>query len=52
MKYVAETNSLSFGNEVKLISNGDPEDFNKYIWNHQNKTLYGVLFCVSEYWIL
>lgn len=49
MGNVSKENGLAFGSEVKLISTGTPDDFAKYVWANQNKTLYAVLFCVSEY---
>jgi hypothetical protein len=49
MKTVSKKNGLLFKKEVKLIPGETPDNFSKYILANQNKTLYGVLFCVSEY---
>jgi len=51
MEKVSKDNDLPLGKEMKLISTGTPENFSEYILANQNKTLYGVLFCVSEYFV-
>jgi len=48
MKYVAETNGLSFGTDVKLVTVGPVSEFYDYFKIYPNKTLYGVLFCTKE----
>ncbi len=49
MRYVAARNGLDYGNDVKLLTIGKTRAFYDYILTHQNKTLYGVLFCTTEY---
>ena len=49
MKYVAKDNNLQLGNDIKLLTVGETKDFYNYILAHQNQTLYGLLFCTTEY---
>lgn len=48
MKFVAESNLLDFKNDVKLLTTGDSNAFMNYLKNNQNKTRYGVVFCVDS----
>lgn len=48
MKSVSESNSLNFTQDVKLLTQGDSNAFTDYLKNRQNKTLYGVVFCVDN----
>ena len=49
MKYLAAVNNLEYGKEVKMISQGHPSEFKAYLNENKNKTLFGVLFCTSEW---
>ncbi len=48
MQYVAESNNLEADSDVKLVSIGDSDSYTNYISNNQNKTKYGVVFCLDE----
>jgi hypothetical protein len=48
MQYVAESNNLNFTNDVKLHTIGDSNSFLNFLKTHQNKTRYGVLFCIDN----
>ena len=50
MKNVAKENGLGYDRDVKVISIGEASDFADFITKNQNKTLYGVLFCTTEYY--
>ncbi|EAR96275.2 transporter family ABC domain protein (macronuclear) [Tetrahymena thermophila SB210] len=49
MEYVAQRNKLEFGKDVKLLSQGDPSQYQKYIRKHLNRTQIGVVFCTTSY---
>jgi len=49
IKYVADDNDLSLEYDIKLLSIGETKDFYNYVLTHQNQTLYGILFCTTEY---
>jgi len=38
MEYVARRNNLIFGEDVKLISQGNPNKIKKYLGKHLNRT--------------
>ncbi len=48
MKSVAESNSLSFTKDVKLLTQGGSDAFTNYLKTYQNKTKYGVVFCFDN----
>jgi len=48
MKYVAETNGLSFDIDVKLVTVGPVSELYDYFEIYPNKTLYGALLCTKE----
>jgi hypothetical protein len=48
MEYVAKTNGMEFGTDVKLVTVGTVSNFYNYFITNPNKTLYGVLFCTEE----
>lgn len=48
MKDLADSNNLQFDKDVKLLTIGKSSDFLDYLSNYQNKTKYGVLFCIDS----
>jgi hypothetical protein len=48
MKKVAEANSLNFTKDVRLLTQGNSDAFNDYLKQNQNKTKYGVVFCIDN----
>lgn len=50
MKFFARENQLTYGEDVKLLTVGTPRDYKEYLDDNQNKTLYGLVFCTTE-WI-
>jgi hypothetical protein len=49
MKHLAADNGLEYGNDVKMISQGSGLDFKLHIDQNKNKTLFGILFCTTEW---
>ena len=49
MKHLATTNGLEYGKDVRMISQGSAVDFKSYLDNNKNKTLFGVLFCTTDW---
>jgi len=52
INYVARTNDLEIGKDIKLISDGASSqayyNYTNYILSHTNETAYGIIFCTSE----
>jgi len=48
MKYVADENQLEFNKDVKLLTIGNSSRFTDYLAENQNKTKYGVVFCLDS----
>lgn len=51
MKSVAIENQLLFNKDVKLLTVGQVDQFYTYVRNNENMTLYGVVWCTSEWTI-
>mmetsp|Transcript_42678 Transcript_42678/g.49953 ORF Transcript_42678/g.49953 Transcript_42678/m.49953 type:complete len:116 (-) Transcript_42678:195-542(-) len=49
MNYFATENKLKYGKDVKMVSLGTSYEFKKYLDNNQNKTMFGVLFCTTDW---
>ena len=49
MESVAAKNDFIMDDDVKKISVGRASDFNQYIQDNSNKTLYSVVWC-TDYW--
>jgi len=49
MMHLALDNGLMFDKDVKMVSLGSSSDFKDYIDQNQNRTLFGVLFCTTEW---
>lgn len=49
MKNLATDNGLEYGKDVQMISLGSSLEFKTYLDMNQNKTLFGVLFCTTEW---
>jgi hypothetical protein len=49
MKHLAAENGLEYGKDVKMISQGNGIDFKLHIDQNKNKTLFGILFCTTEW---
>lgn len=49
MEEVANKNGLTMNEDVKKMSVGRASDFNDYIQDNSNKTLYSVVWC-TDYW--
>lgn len=48
MNYVADENNLEFNKDVKLLTVGNSSLFMDYLSNNQNKTKYGIVFCLDS----
>lgn len=48
MQYVAQANGLEFNKDVKLLTAGDSQAYLNYLQKYQNKTRYGVVFCLDS----
>ncbi len=48
MKDIADTNNLTFNQDVKLLTIGSTNDYMNYFSTYENKTKYGVLFCLES----
>lgn len=49
MKHVAKDNGLEYGKDVRMVSLGESYKFKEYLDQNQNKTLFGVLFCTTDW---
>ena len=47
MKVVAQKNKLVYGRDVKVLTIGSNIDFSDYLLKNENKTTYGVVFCID-----
>lgn len=48
MADIAESNNLTFNSDVKLLTIGSTSNFYDYLSDYENKTKYGVLFCLDS----
>jgi len=48
MKDIADSNNLNFTTDVKLLTIGTSEDYLNYLNEKENKTKFGVLFCLDK----
>lgn len=48
MRFVANENNLEFDKDVKLLTIGNSSRFMDYISDNQNKTKFGVVFCMDS----
>ena len=48
MKEIADTNKLNFTSDVKLLTFGSSNDYLDYLSEKENKTKFGVLFCLDK----
>jgi len=48
MRDIADSNNLIFNSDVKLLTIGSTSNYFDYLSTYENKTKYGVLFCVDK----
>lgn len=48
MKGLADDNNLTFGRDVKLLTVGNSSEYYDYFTTNENKTKFGVLFCLDQ----
>ncbi len=48
MADIAESNNLTFKSDVKLLTIGSTSDYFDYLTTYENKTKFGVLFCLDR----
>ena len=49
MSFLAKENDFVLEEDIKFVSSTSPGEFNQYLLENNNKTTFGVLFCVDEW---